>query len=119
MHYTILADCVVIVHVVFVLFVAFGGFLGLRWRSLLWTHVPAAAWGIFIECTGGTCPLTPLENWLRALSGKAGYTEDFIAHYLLAMLYPEGLTRSKQITLGMIVLLINGIVYARLWTRER
>lgn len=119
MHYVILADCVVLVHVAFVLFVTFGGVLGLRWRSLLWVHFPAAAWGIFIECTGWTCPLTPLENRLRAWSGEAGYTEDFISHYLLAMLYPESLTRSKQITLGMLVLLINGIVYARIWTRER
>jgi hypothetical protein len=35
------------------------------------------------------------------------------------MLYPESLTRSEQITLGMMVLLISGIVYSRLWTRER
>jgi len=37
----------------------------------------------------------------------------------LAVLYPEGLTRSRQITLGLVVLLINGIVYSRVWTRER
>jgi len=73
MHYVILADCVVIVHVAFVLFVTFGGFLGLRWRSLLWLHFPAAAWGLFIECTGGTCPLTPLEKRLRVERGGRVY----------------------------------------------
>jgi len=119
MYYWILADCIVIVHVGFVLFVVLGGLLVLRWRPLLWLHLPAAVWGVFIECVGWTCPLTPLENWLRTLSGETGYTGDFIAHYLLAVLYPEGLTRSRQITLGLVVLLINGIVYSRVWTRER
>lgn len=119
MYYPILVNCVVIVHVGFVLFVAFGGLLVSRWRSLLWFHLPAVAWGVFLECVGGVCPLTPLENQLRARSGEAGYTEDFIAHYLLATLYPEGLTRSRQISLGMIVLLINGVVYSRIWRRER
>jgi hypothetical protein len=119
MYYRILADCVVIVHFGFVLFVVLGGLLVSRWRWLLWLHLPTTVWGVFIEWMGGTCPLTPLENRLRTLSGETSYTGDFISHYLLAMLYPEGLTRRGQITLGVMVLLINGIIYSRMWTRER
>jgi len=118
MYYRILADGVVIVHFGFVLFVALGRLLVLRWRPLLRLHLPAALWGVFVELMGWTCPLTPLENWLRTLSGEGGYTGDFITHYLLALLYPEGRTRSGQITLGLVVLLINVIVYARALRRE-
>ena len=119
MYYGILADGVMVVHFGFVLFVVLGGLLVSRWRWLLWLHLAAAVWGVFIEWMGGTCPLTPLENRLHTLSGEAGYTGDFIGRYLLTMLYPEGLTRREQITLGVLVLLINGIIYSRIWTRER
>lgn len=119
MYYQILADGVVIVHFGFVLFVALGGLLILQWRSLPWFHLPAALWGVFVELMGWTCPLTPLENWLRTLSGERGYTGDFIAHYFLVMLYPEGLTRGGQITLGLIVLFINVIVYSQVLRRGR
>ena len=80
MRYRILADFVVIVHFGFALFVALGGLLVWRWRHVLWFHLPAAVWGILIECTGWRCPLTQLENWLRRLGGEGGYTGDFIAH---------------------------------------
>jgi hypothetical protein len=53
------------------------------------------------------------------VEGETGYTRDFIAPYLLAVLYPEGLTRSRQVTLGLVSLLINVIVYSRVLTCER
>ncbi|OYY81068.1 MAG: hypothetical protein B7Y33_02475, partial [Hydrogenophilales bacterium 16-62-9] len=59
----ILADAVVVVHLLFVAFVVAGGFLLARWPRLAWLHLPAAAWGAFIEFSGGICPLTPLENY--------------------------------------------------------
>ena len=119
MYYGILADGVMIVHFGFVLFVVLGGLLVSRWRWLVWVNLPAALWGVCIEWMGGTSPFTPLENRLRTLSGKTGYTGDCLGHYLLTMLYPAGLTRYGQITLGVMVLLINGLIYSRLWTRER
>jgi hypothetical protein len=89
----ILADCVVVVHLGFVLFVALGGMLVLRRRSIMWLHLPAVAWGVVVELAGWTCPLTPLENWLRGVDEEASYGGGFVEHYLLAILYPEGLTR--------------------------
>jgi hypothetical protein len=109
----------VIAHFSFVPFVLLGGLLVLRWRLLLWLYLPVALWGVFVELMGWTCPLTPLENRLRTLSGEGGYTRDFITHYLLMLLYPEGLTHGGQITLGLVVLLSNVIVYARVLRRER
>jgi uncharacterized protein DUF2784 len=106
------ADLVVVVHFAFVLFVVMGGFLVLRWRRLAYLHVPAAIWGAWIEFTGRICPLTPLENALRARSGEAGYSGSFIEHYLLPTLYPSGLTRTVQLVLGGIVIILNLCVYA-------
>jgi len=114
-----LADAVLVVHVAFIAFVGLGGLLVLRWPRLAWLHVPVFVWGALIEFTGGTCPLTPLEVALRHRAGQAGYTGGFIEHYLTPVIYPAGLTRGAQIALGVLVLIVNGAVYARLWARRR
>lgn len=103
----------------FVLFVLFGGLLAIRWRKAIWLHLPAAAWGAFVEFSGWICPLTPLENWLREQGGGRGYTGDFIGHYLEALLYPDDLSRNSQLILGSIVMLVNGGIYFWLWHTER
>jgi len=109
-----LADLVVVVHLAFVAFVVAGGFLTLRWPRLVWVHVPVFLWGAAISFGGWICPLTPLENRLRLAAGEEGYTGGFIDHYLLAALYPEGLTRGQQAVLGALVLAINGTAYTLL-----
>jgi len=112
-----LADLVLIVHAAFALFVISGGFLALRWPQLRWWHLPAALWGAAIEFGGWICPLTPLESRLRSSAGQAGYSGDFIAHYLGAALYPPALTRALQLGLGLAVVAINAIAYALAWRR--
>ena len=109
--YQLLADLVVLVHVAFVVFAVLGGLLAARWRRLVWIHLLAVIWAVIVEFFGWVCPLTPLENWLRRRAGQAVYPSDFIAHYILPVLYPEELSREVQITLGAIVLLINLSVY--------
>jgi hypothetical protein len=115
MLYHISADFVVLLHFSFVLFVLFGGFLLINWPKLAWLHLPAAAWGTFVEFNGWICPLTPLENWLRTQAGETEYAGDFIAQYLSAILYPESLTREVQIVLGTLVLAVNLAIYGCLW----
>jgi hypothetical protein len=119
MLYRALADLTVLVHFAFVLFVVGGAFLVLRWRRLAWVHVPAAIWGALIEFAGWICPLTPLENQLRALGGSAGYGGGFVEHYIIPVLYPGGLTREVQILLGTIVITINMGIYGWLLIRRR
>lgn len=114
MIYRLLADLLVVLHAGFVAFVVAGGLLVLRWRRLAWVHLPVAAWGALISFTGWICPLTPWEQHLRRLGGEAGYHGSFIEHYLLPVLYPRGLTRTHQVILGLLVLLVNGAIYARL-----
>ncbi len=117
MTYRWAADALAIVHFGFVLFVALGSLLALKWPRVAWVHVPAALWGAAIEFGGWICPLTPLENRLRLLGGEAGYEGGFVENYLLALLYPEGLTRRMQIALGALVLMVNFIAYA--WLARR
>ena len=118
MLYRLLADLVVLVHFGFVLFVVLGGLLALRWPRAAWVHLPAALWGAGIEFAAGICPLTPLENHLRRLGGEAGYTGGFVEHYVLPVLYPDGLTRGVQLVLGTFVLVLNIAVYTIVWRRR-
>jgi hypothetical protein len=113
------ADLIVIAHFAFVLFVILGGLLVLRWPKLAYLHLPAALWGVWIEFSGRICPLTPLENALRRQAGEAGYSGGFIEHYILPVLYPSGLTRTTQVTLGLVVVLINLGIYGHLVLRRR
>lgn len=114
-----LADAVLVLHLAFVLFALLGGLLVLRWRWLAWLHLPALAWGLWIELSGGVCPLTPLENGLRQRGGEAGYGGGFIEHYLLPVLYPPGLTRETQWWLAAVLAAVNIAVYGRLLWRRR
>lgn len=107
----VLADLVMVLHVAFVLFAIFGGFVVLKWKQCAWIHVPAVLWAALIEFQGWVCPLTPLENWLRETGGGSGYESSFIEHYLLPVLYPSWLTRPIQIALGVLVFTFNLVVY--------
>ena len=113
------ADALVVLHAAFVLFVVAGSALVWRWPRLAWLHVPAALWGAAVELFGWICPLTPLENELRADAGAKGYGGGFVEHYLLPVLYPDGLTRTTQLVLGGIVLSLNAAVYTALILRRR
>jgi hypothetical protein len=119
MIYRLSADLVLIAHLGFIALVVLGGFLVLRWPRLMWLHVPVALWGVAIEFIGFTCPLTPLEVWLRERGGEAGYEGGFIEHYITAAVYPHGLTRSLQVLLGVLALLPNIAIYSYLFLRWR
>jgi hypothetical protein len=116
---TLLADALVVVHLLFVAFVVGGGFLLMRWPKLAWLQLPAASWGAYIEFTGGVCPLTPLENRLRVLGGDSAYTESFIERYLLPILYPENLTSPTQLALGVAVGAVNLVAYGLAYRAQR
>ena|SRR5437868_1503423 len=114
----LLADLILVLHGTFVLFVLTGGLLVAHWPRVAWIHLPAVAWGAIVEFAGLTCPLTPLEQAWRRASGSGAYHGDFIEHYVTAALYPSGLTRAIQVSLGLLVLALNGWVYWRLVRRS-
>jgi hypothetical protein len=118
MLYRVAADGVLLLHFAFVLFVLLGGLVVLRAPGFAWLHLPAVAWGAFVEFTGRICPLTPLEVALRQAAGDAGYSGDFLEHYIVAILYPDGLTRGLQVLFGAAVILVNVAIYAAVLRRS-
>ncbi len=124
MIYRILADGVVALHLLFVIFVGLGGLLTFRWPKFAWIHVPAFLWGAATALFGWICPLTYLENDLRRMGTQQGYSGGFIETYLLPLLYPDllfagGFPRGEFVTLGILVLLLNAVVYWRAVTRAK
>jgi hypothetical protein len=115
----VLATVVVAAHIAFVAFVAIGGLFVLRWRKLVYLHLAAVGWAVYVEWSGAICPLTPLENTLRAAAGLEAYAGDFVAEYVFPILYPDGLTRGGQLAIGAAVLAVNAGIYAMLLLRRR
>ena len=118
MRWRILADLLVVLHLAFTVFVIFGGFLTWKWRRAAFAHLPALAWGFWVELSGRICPLTPLEIHLRYLAGEAGYRGGFLDHYVLALLYPPWLTRPTQWVLAALLLAINLTAYGLLLLKK-
>lgn len=97
------ADAVVVLHLAFLVFIAVGSLLALRWPRLVWLHVPAIAWGAVSVTVGLDCPLTPLEKSLRRDAGEEGYSGGFVDHYIEGVVYPERYTGLLQATMAAAV----------------
>jgi hypothetical protein len=119
-----LADAVVVIHALFIVFTVLGGLLVLRWHWVAFLHIPAAAWGVIVQVIrDGVCPLTPLENYFRDRGGQAGYGESFIDHYLTNLIYVSDPPAWLHPALGIFVLVVNatayGLLIAQLVKRRR
>jgi hypothetical protein len=123
MGWAILADALLVLHGAFIVWATFGALAVWRWPALAWLHLPALAWGIWIEASAGICPLTPLETMLRHRAGQQGYDTSFIDHHLGALIYPQGLTPAAQgriaIALAAFNLLLYGLIVRRRWRARR
>ncbi|MES2538852.1 MAG: DUF2784 domain-containing protein [Pseudomonadota bacterium] len=119
MLYLLLADVVLMLHLGFVLFAVLGGLMVLRYRSVVWLHLPALCWAIIVQWRDWICPLTPLENTLRQWGGEAGYAGGFVEHVVSTILYPENLTLELRYVLGGVLLMVNAGVYAYVGLRIR
>jgi len=119
MLFRLAADAVLLLHLAFILFALLGAAISVWWRWIPLVHLPVAAWAFFVELTGRSCPLTYLENHLRIKAGLSGYAESFVEHYLLAIIYPAGLTREIQFALAGLVIVVNVAIYGWLFLRKR
>ena len=117
--YSFLADVVMLFHFIFILFVILGALFCFRWSWVMFLHVPTVLWAAWIQFKGGYCPLTPLENWLRAQHGDHRYETGFIEHYIGSLIYPGGIPASMHLYLGMMVLVINITAYTIIVRRKR
>jgi hypothetical protein len=97
--YQFLANVVLSMHFVIVVFVV-GGFVLIlvgnhrawRWVNELWfrlTHLAAIAVVIAEAWLGAVCPLTTLETWLRIKAQATTCESSFIEHWLGRILYHE------------------------------
>jgi len=118
MRYALAADAVMAFHFLFIAFALLGSLLVLWKRWLLWLHLPALAWGIWIEASGRICPLTPLENHFRELAGQTTYGEGFVTHYLGPVIYPADLTRGTQFLIMGILVAVNLVGYGLVIRRK-
>lgn len=118
MIYTFLADLLVVIHLAFIVFVVIGGLLVFRWKRIVFLHVPAVIWAVLIEFKGWICPLTPWEQQLRRVAGETAYTDGFIEHYIIPVIYPQNLSDNYQLLLGFSVLIINLGIYSLFFYRN-
>lgn len=88
MAWKLVADFVVLVHLLWIGFIACGALL-VRWRDWVkWLHVGALVFSVCLQLFHWTCPLTWLEIWLRRQHDPAlTYTGDFLAHYAEELVY--------------------------------
>ena len=87
-----LAGAVAVVHLLAVALLLSGALLALRWPRLLPVHLAVAGSILAVNLAGADCPLTDLEQALRAAAGEAAYGGGFIAHYLIEPWHPAGIT---------------------------
>ncbi len=109
--YALFANLTLITHFIFILFVIFGGLLFFVFSKIIYFHLPALIWGVYIELTSSICPLTYLENWFLYRGGLTTYSSNFINKYLYTIIYPQDLSADIQIYLGITLIVFNIFVY--------
>lgn len=118
--FEIFATLVLLLHFSFILFVIFGAVLILKFKQIIYVHIPAVAWGAYIELSYSICPLTHLENYFLKKAGKDQYSVDFIENYIFKIIYPPALNYEIQTYLGVILIFVNLLIYyyivKKIWT---
>ena len=117
--YELAADLTLIVHFAFIIFVVFGGILFLISTKIIYVHVPALIWGIYIELTHSVCPLTYLENWFLQKANLTTYSEGFIQNYLVPIVYPKNLTEDLQTYSAIALIVANMIMYGLIISKSK
>ena len=90
MLYKILADIVVLIHFLWIVFLFFGAFWGIKNKVAKIFHLSGLAFAFVIQIFDWYCPLTHLETWLRSKhSPSLTYAGSFIIHYVEKIVYIE------------------------------
>jgi hypothetical protein len=110
--YARLADTVVLIHFLWILFLLLGGWWGRRYRWVGRIHVAGLAFAFLVEGCDWYCPLTHLEVWLREKGAQAGYHDSFLTHYLNKLIYIE-VPHTSIVMLTLLLCLGNIWLYLR------
>jgi len=107
MIYKILADSVVMIHFLWIVFLFFGAIWGIKNKAVKIFHISGLVFAFVIQIFGWYCPLTHLEVWLRSRHDSAlSYMGSFIIHYVEELVYIE-LSRNLIIVLTLVLCVFN------------
>jgi hypothetical protein len=113
MPYGMLADGVVLIHFLWILFLVFGAFWGVKNSAVSILHISGLVFAVVIQLFDWYCPLTYLEAWLRSKQNLAtSYPSSFIIYYVQKIVYIE-LSRSTIILLTFPLCGFNAWLYLR------
>jgi len=109
MIYNLLADITVTVHFLWILFLIFGAFLGVRFAIFKWMHLASLVFSILMQIYHWQCPLTNLEFYLRRQADPTHTSPGgFIAHWAEKLVY-------LQVTWGLLFGITMVVVVLSLW----
>lgn len=130
--YSLLADAMLLTHVLFVVFVVLGlilvfvgGFLSWRWVRNPWfrlIHLLGIGVVVLQSWLGVICPLTIWEMELRSKAGGTTYEGSFISYWLSELLYyqaPPWVFMAVYTAFGGLVLCSWFLVRPRAFSAER
>ena len=113
MLYKLLADITVVTHFLWILFLFFGGFWGVKNRAVKIFHIFGLVFALAIQIFDWYCPLTHLEVWLRSKHDpNISYTGSFIIHYVEKIVYIE-ISRPLIIIFTILLCGINAWLYLK------
>jgi hypothetical protein len=111
--YKLLADAVVLVHLLWIVFLFTGSIWGRKYKAVRIVHLGGLSFAIISEIFGWICPITHLEAWLRAKHDPAlTYTGSFIAHYVEELIYID-VSRTTVFVCTVLLAAFNLWVYSR------
>jgi hypothetical protein len=103
------AELVAILHMAYLVYMIFGGFLALHRFAWIWPHIVSTVYSIYVTTTSFTCPVTTLEKWLLVRGGETPYEGSFIAHYLRGVLYPPQYEKALWLS-GMALAVVSYVI---------
>lgn len=119
MLYGVLADIVVVIHLLWILFLISGAYWGRKRRPVMAVHASGLLFSIAMQVFGWHCPLTHIEVWLRAKQNPLQtYPGSFIAHYAEKLVYIE-ISPLIIFVLTVILVGVNGWAYRRAFRLSR
>jgi len=111
MPYKILADIVVFLHFLWILFLFLGAFWGIKNKVARIFHLSGLAFAFIIQIFDWYCPLTHLEIWLRSKhSSSLTYAGSFIIHYVEKIVYID-ISRLVVLILTLLLCGLNAWLY--------
>ena len=117
--FCLLADGVVFIHFLWILFLILGGIPGVRYNAVKKLHLAGLGFAVLVQVLGVYCPLTYLEVWLRMrCDPQSAYSGSFISHYIERIVYWE-VSRSALFTATALLVVFNLAMYWKKGTGKR